>query len=91
MNDILDNIYSELVADIERRPCYPVDSESRLDEISDSVTTLAKIYASATNTGIVDYNGVLKVTVRLARLLCSLKGDSEVTQENNDETIVIMN
>ena len=91
MNDIVDNIYSELVADIERRPCYPVDSESRLDEISDSVTTLAKIYASATNTGIVNYNGVLTVTVRLTRLLCSLDGNNEATLEHNDETIVIMN
>lgn len=91
MNDIVDNIYSELVADVERRPCYPVDAASRLDDISTSIAMLENIYAAANNTGVVNYNGVLTVTVRLTRLLCSLKGDSECTQEHNDETIVIMN
>lgn len=91
MYDIVDNIYSELAADMERSPSYPVDIVSRLAEIRDSATALVNIYNSAADTGIVDYDGVLHVTARLARLLYSIKGDNEVTQEHNDETIVIMN
>jgi hypothetical protein len=90
MNDIVDNIYSELVSDMERRPCYPADTASRLEEISTSISMLARIYAAANNSGIVDYDGVFRVTVRLARLLYARSLDNEVTQEHNDETIVIM-
>lgn len=91
MNDVVDNIYSELVADIERRPCYPVDVGSLLEDISTSIAMLENIYAATNNTGIVNYNGVLTVTVRLTRLLCSLASNNEGTLEHNDETIVIMN
>lgn len=68
-----------------------MDRSSRLEEISTSIAMLENIYAATNNTGIINYNGVLKVTVRLARLLCSLDGDNEITSEHDEETIVIMN